>query len=316
MATFQQWLAGNEGGPQDDPVAWLARAWKSQEGKRPRVSSASGIEKHMLTLAAGEPAQQDQWTGYVHLAVNAAVDKFRAEKSTPAPAGVQQELPGAEPQGDRNPVTGKPVAIVAQAQWRRYPDASVLGSCEVCGWARGFADLGQGKGEQMMCAAGHVFEAQLPGPTGQADLPASGAATPASAGSGLPSSGEETSAVLSGPLTPIVGDGGAGAVDPDAKVWKALDGPDSEPVDLLALVNLKLTVLLVSMGLPTDPQQMGELLLAAAEAQQQDAGTDSLAGQLGATVLDHVGTGHAALPPGFAAWYGVADPAAESDGPA
>ena len=80
MTTFQQWLAKQEDGPQDDPVAWLARAWKSQEGKRPRVSSASGIEKHMLTLGSGDEAAQDNWTGYVHQATGEATGRFKADQ--------------------------------------------------------------------------------------------------------------------------------------------------------------------------------------------------------------------------------------------
>ena len=101
MATFSQWLAGNEDGPQDDPVAWLARQWKALEGNRPRVSSPSGIEKHLMTLAAGEPAQQDQWTGYVHTAVADATGRYKTDKAREAgaksrPVRARTRCPGCQ----------------------------------------------------------------------------------------------------------------------------------------------------------------------------------------------------------------------------
>jgi hypothetical protein len=342
MATFSQWLAGHEAGAQDDPVAWLARQWKALEGNRPRVSSPSGIEKHLMTLAAGEPAQQDQWTGYVHTAVAEATSRYKQAKAAEQ-SGSDTSSSAVLPGTGTNPATGKPVAVVGQAQWKSYPDASQYGSCYICGWARGLADVGAG--EQLMCAAAHVFEPQKPGPIGEA-------------GPTDPQTGE-TTITLSGPLTPSSGLGGSGRTyDPSADAPDSVQlapgahsavlggqgagadltaagyvhEDDAQPVDLLALVNPKLTVLMVTMGLPTDPSQLAELLLAAAEQQQQEA-TDSLASQLAEAGMraaagepraippepgsqasgQPVQPWNTGMPPGFAAWYGVADPSATDE---
>lgn len=320
MATFSQWLAKQEDAPQDSPVGWLARAWKSQEGNRPRVSSPSGIEKHMLTLAAGDDAQQDSWRSYVHTAVNEATTAYKADKvheqsgSSTSSTQTQETLPGT------NPATGKPVAVVPGNQWTQHPNAVDYGSCHECGWPRGLADLGAGAGEQLTCAAGHVFEPQKPG---------------------APEAGE-TVITLSGPLTPTVGDGGAGLTreqvneaesfkddmqpvdlpadgQPDAQGW--MDAGDVQPVDMLGLVNLKLTVVLISLGLPTDPDAMMGMIVSAAEQQEAGSLSEQLAdGLYAAGVNEHPDTGkggwragadvNGQLPPDFAAWYGIADPEA------
>lgn len=295
MTTFQQWLAKQEDGPQDDPVAWLARAWKSQEGKRPRVSSASGIEKHMLTLGSGDEAAQDNWTGYVHQATGEATGRFKADQlagqtakqaasgSDTSSGETQAELPGIAPQGI-NEATGKPVAIVTSAQWRTYPDASQYGSCGTCSWPRGLADLGQGRGELIMCAAGHVFAPAKPGPAGSpadADQLAAvqaGEMTPAEhlaaneVAAEAAEPGQEAVVTLSGPLTPVAGPGGAGT-----PVQGQEEPP--EPMTQLDRIELMLAAVVAAIGLPPD---LGIL----AEYVQTPWGP----------------------PPDFAAWYGQADP--------
>jgi hypothetical protein len=276
MATFSQWLSKQEDGPQDDPVAWLARQWKALEGNRPRVSSPSGIEKHLMTLAAGEPAQQDQWTGYVHQAVADATGRYKDDKTreseAKASSGEQQDqLPGTglDTTGvDRahplNPATGKPVAVVPSSHWAEHPDASKYGSCYICGWARGLAkrDVDDPAGGVVMtCAAGHIFEPAKPGP--------------ADAGPAATTSPVATAAPAAGELTPEqVNEAESFRDDMPGMEYVTDEGP----VDLLALVNLKLTVLCISLGLPTDPGAMMELITAAAEQQQDES--DTLAGQL------------------------------------
>jgi hypothetical protein len=313
MATFSQWLAKQEDAPQDSPVGWLARAWKSQEGNRPRVSSPSGIEKHMLTLAAGDDAQQDSWRSYVHTAVNEATTAYKADKVHEQPAGgkntsSQETLPGMNEQ------TGKPVAVVMGSQWQTYPDASQYGSCATCGWPRGLADRGPAADQEtrivITCAAGHVFEPQKPGP--------------ADAGPAAATSPEATAALAAGeqPVSGMTDEQLLGQVaeqDPDAQMSYTLPEDDSGPVDLLALVNLKLTVVMVSLGLPTDPGEMGDFLLASISGQQAGSLSDQLAqGLAEAGVNEHPDTGkggwragadaNGQLPPDFAAWYGIADP--------
>jgi hypothetical protein len=94
---------------------------------------------------------------------------------------------------------------------------------------------------------------------------------------------------------------------------------DSGPVDLLALVNLKLTVVMISLGLPTDPEAMMGLVVSAAEQQEAGSLSEQLAdGLYAAGVNEHPDTGkggwragvdaNGQLPPDFAAWYGIADP--------
>lgn len=48
MATFAQWLAEQEGRPEDDLTGQLARLWKAAEGDRPRVSSPTGMQRWLL----------------------------------------------------------------------------------------------------------------------------------------------------------------------------------------------------------------------------------------------------------------------------
>lgn len=304
--TFSQWLVTHEAGAQDDPVAWLARQWKALEGNRPRVSSPSGIEKHLLTLAAGEPAQADQWTGYVHTAVAEATSRYKQAKtagqsgsSTSSGEGVQDPLPGT------NPATGKPVAVVGQNQWRAYPHAAEMGSCHTCGWPRGIADVGAG--EQMMCAAGHVFEPQRPEPIGEA-----APAGPLATAMGLADDPE-----LAAQRADVAAAGGAGRTyDPSAdapgSVQPApgahsieLGGLDSKQVDLLDVLSIKLDAILAGLGLPTDPGQLA-VLLSRVEASAPDPGDDG--GLLAAM------NGQAGQPvPDFGAWYGIADPAATDE---
>ena len=217
---------------------------------------------------------------------------------------------------ERNAVTGKPVAIVGQNQWRTYPNAEMAGSCYICGWPRGFADVG--KGEQMMCAAGHVFTPQRPDPTGDA-------------GQGATTSPEATAAPAAGEQVITLPPGHADRPEPDAAQIEAdaqrYPGGDGEPVDLLALVNLKLTTIMVSLGLPTDPDQMLGLIMAAAEQQQDqmDLLSDQLAQGMivdGSTVRMNEPGSQASgqpvppfshvFPPDMAALYQLADP--EPDG--
>jgi hypothetical protein len=295
MATFSTWLAGNEAGAQDDPVAWLARQWKALEGNRPRVSSPSGIEKHLLTLAAGEPAQADQWRGYVHTAIAEATSRYKNAKAAESNTSSEQTLPGM------NEATGKPVAVVSSTQWVEHPDASKYGSCETCGWARGLARTDQPGKVVMTCAAGHVFEPQKPGPTD-----AGPAATTSPEATAAPAAASyDPSADGSLPGTEVA----PGAFDAVLGAGEAMgyvheDG--SGPVDLLALVNLKLTVVLLSLGLPTDPDEMMGLIVAAAEQQEAGSLSEQLAAGLAGAGVDANGQ----LPPDFAAWYGIADPEA------
>ena len=122
--------------------------------------------------------------------------------------------------------------------------------------------------------------------------------------------------------------GHADRPEPDAAQIEAdaqrYPGGDGEPVDLLALVNLKLTTIMVSLGLPTDPDQMLGLIMAAAEQQQDqmDLLSDQLAQGMivdGSTVrMNEAGMRQPVppfshvFPPDMAALYQLADP--EPDG--
>jgi hypothetical protein len=99
MATFTRWLSDQENRPQADPIGWLARQWKAAEGSRPRVSSPTGVAKHLATLAPDEGT--GPWLDYLTKAIDAA----RAERS--------RELLKADASG-RHP-TGEELARFRQA---------------------------------------------------------------------------------------------------------------------------------------------------------------------------------------------------------
>jgi hypothetical protein len=146
VATFTSWLNEQSGRGEADPIGWLALQWADQEGTRPRVSSPSGVEKHLLTVHDGD----ESWQRTVRTTVRQATDAYHHRGDPPAGQG---ELPGVVPAA----------AAVRAGQWTTHPNAAEFGTCTECGWPRGLADLGSGP--VMVCAAGHVFAPQQPEPT-------------------------------------------------------------------------------------------------------------------------------------------------------
>jgi hypothetical protein len=325
MTTFANWLAGSENGPQDDPVAWLARQWKALEGNRPRVSSPTGIEKHLVTLAPPGNAEGDQWTGYVHQAVAEATGRYRSDKAreqlgespvsgplTPSasPAGtgeVQDPMPGM------NAATGKPEAVVPSGAWVTHPDASQFGSCSIEGWARGLAHTGKPGDSPMkiMCAAGHVFDPERPENWAEADetqralseLPADAAGTAIEQ-----SDRSEPEPQFDGALPPDI---------PET--------PEQARQYQLDRIELMLCGLLAALGLPTDLAALDGWLQAATGAGVNAPDPETTDGLLMQQLADAGVTGYtppSAPPPtveqgvpwSFAAWYGMADPAGDTDG--
>src|SRR4030095_15634625 len=77
MATFTSLLADQEGRPEQDPVGWLARQWKAAEGNRPRVSSPTGVKRHLTTLAPDTGTEP--WLESLARAVDLAISGRNAD---------------------------------------------------------------------------------------------------------------------------------------------------------------------------------------------------------------------------------------------
>jgi len=170
MATFASWLSVQENRPEDDPTGWLARAWKAQEGSRPRVSSPGGIGRHLHEVHPELAEAVDQaLIAATHEYTQQRAREQAGDSSTSSqPAAGQQAMPGMEPAG-QDEQTGKPVAVVPSSAWVQHPDATKFGTCAECGWPRGLAGSPAGAmGTHITCAAGHVFKPVQPQAADQA----------------------------------------------------------------------------------------------------------------------------------------------------
>lgn len=348
MATFQQWLTGHEDDPADSPIGWLARQWKALEGDRPRVSSPTGIEKHLISRAPAEQPAGDQWTGYVHQAVAAATAEYKTDKMREQSTGstvssseqiahagpVQPEIPGVAPAGAINPATGKPPAVISSSQWVEYPDASRFGSCPQEGWAYGVANLDGHRA--LTCSAGHVVNATAH----LAEVPTGDHPEPPPLPTGLTEQAAgDVASYETHPAQPPAGPATTESMQAVAGLAQAAiamslpDPSQDEPLtdsEMIELVNLKLDAILVALGLPTDAEALVGLLGQAVTAEASaPAGEVMLSAQLRgqsgelAAIPPEVGSGasgqpvpswttpNGGMPASFAHWYGVADPAGE-----
>jgi len=84
--TFASWLGDQVTRPDTDPIGWLARQWKALEGPdRPKVSSPTGISRHLKTLR-----DDTEWQGFLGQAINEATDAYRAQVQAQSLADHQQ----------------------------------------------------------------------------------------------------------------------------------------------------------------------------------------------------------------------------------
>lgn len=314
MATFSQWLAGHEAGPQDDPVAWMARTWKRLEGSRPRVSSPSGIEKHLVkqSVAAELAPGYDHglWVQSVNQAVAEATKRYRRDKAAEQlaagdepPAQVAAQPPPAA--DGINPATGKPVAILSAKDWTEHPLATKFGSCQQEGWALGVAVIDGRK--VLTCAAGHIVNTGTPAVfDAAAGAAEQGLQVAPGAHDEVVTDAGQLAAVEAGQMSPAshlaANEVAAAAASVAESDFAPLAG-QAQPLTQLDRIELRLTALCAAMGLPSEMGDLAVFIAAASGLGEQAAaetGEQSLSSQLAGTIPAA----------DFAAWYSAADPAA------